>query len=75
VTRRLPNSPALLRWLTTLAAIGILGLGALPSAVGFDFEHLPQALISGFGTDRLPRLQEWQHLINIKGARRKLPVR
>ena len=75
MTRRLPNSPALLRWLTTFAAIGIPGLSALPSAVGFDFEHLAQALISGFGTDRLPRLQEWPHLIDVKGARRKLPVR
>jgi len=70
----LPNSPALLRWLTTLAAVGLLSLSALPSAVGVDFERLPQALISGFGTDLLPRLQEWPHL-DVKGARRRLSVR
>ena len=64
------NKTALLRWLATIVAIGMLSLSSLPLALGVDFDRLQQVLLSRFGADRVPLLIDWQRML---GEERKAP--
>ncbi|WP_310494588.1 transglutaminase-like cysteine peptidase [Dechloromonas sp.] len=64
------NKTALLRWLATVVAIGMLSLSGLPLALGVDFDRLQQVLLSRFGADRVPLLIDWQRML---GEERKAP--
>jgi predicted transglutaminase-like cysteine proteinase len=59
----LRNKTALLHWLTTVVAIGLLSLSGLHLALGVDFDRLQQVLVSRFGADRVPLLLDWQRML------------
>jgi len=70
VKHPLRNKAALLHWLATVVAIGLLSLSGLHLALGVDFDRLQQVLVSRFGTDRIPLLLDWQRML---GEGRKAP--
>lgn len=63
LTHPLGNRTTLLRLLATAGIIGMLCLGNLPVALGWDFERLQQLLTSRFGPERLPLLLDWQKML------------
>jgi len=59
----LRNRASLLRLLTIAATLGMLCIGGLPHALGWDFERLQQLVTSRFGASQVPLLLDWQRML------------